>query len=42
MIDAVGEGTVRAVIDVVLTADGKPNGNTGRTTVMRFVLATRS
>jgi SAM-dependent methyltransferase len=39
VIDAVGEDSVREVIDAVLTADRKPDGKYRQDNVMRYVLA---
>ena len=41
VIDAVGEDSVRAVVDAVLTADRKPDGTYRQDNVMRYVLAAR-
>jgi SAM-dependent methyltransferase len=41
VIDAVGEGSVREVIDAVLTADRKPDGQYRQDNVMRYVLAAK-
>jgi SAM-dependent methyltransferase len=41
VIDAVGEESVREVLDAVLTADRKPDGKYRQDNVMRFVLASK-
>jgi hypothetical protein len=41
VIDAVGEDSVREVIDAALTADRKPGGKYRQDNVMRYVLAAR-
>jgi SAM-dependent methyltransferase len=41
VIDAVGEDSVRAVIDAVLTADRKPDGKYRQDNVMRYVVAAK-
>jgi hypothetical protein len=41
VIDAVGEGSVREVIDAVLTADRKPDGKYRQDKIMRYVLAAK-
>lgn len=41
VIDTVGEGSVREVIDAVLTADRKPDGKYRQDNVMRYVVAAK-